>query len=213
MPHQNRLIGVEGLAARRRHDRAGDQVGDHPPDRADRQHAGDDQALVEGAHDVVGLAQADEEGADDRGDDADAADGQRQQHHVADIGLAAEEDRRQHHGGDGGHRIGLEQVGGHAGAVADVVAHVVGDGRGVAGVVLGDAGLDLAHHVAADVGALGEDAAAQTGEDRDQRGAEAQRHQAVDHVAAGRSPGPAARSARRSSPPRRSGRSPPPACR
>ena len=49
----------------------------------------------------------------------------------------------------------------------------------------GNAGLDLAHHVAADVGALGEDAAAETGEDRDQRGAEAQRHQAVDHLAAG----------------------------
>ena len=42
----------------------------------------------------------------------------------------------------------------------------------------GNAGLDLAHHVAADVGALGEDAAAETGEDRDQRGAEAQRDQA-----------------------------------
>jgi hypothetical protein len=45
--------------------------------------------------------------------------------------------------------------------------------------------IDLAHHVAAHVGALGEDAAAQTGEDGDQRGAEAQRHQRVDHVAAG----------------------------
>ena len=45
--------------------------------------------------------------------------------------------------------VGLEQVGGHAGAVADVVAHVVGDGGGVAGVVLGDARLDLADQVGA----------------------------------------------------------------
>ncbi len=93
---------------------------------------------------------------------------------------AGEEDRGQHHGGDGGHRIGLEQVGGHAGAVADVVADVVGDGRRVARIVFRNAGLDLADQVAADVGALGEDAAAETGEDRDQRGAEAERDQGVD---------------------------------
>ena len=100
---------------------------------------------------------------------------------VGDIGLVdAEEDRRQNHGGDRGHRVGLEQVGGHAGAVADVVADVVGDGGGVAGVILGNAGLDLAHHVAADVGALGEDAAAETGEDGDQRSAEAEGDHGVD---------------------------------
>ena len=95
-------------------------------------------------------------------------------------GDADEEDRRQHHGGDRGHRVGLEQVGRHAGAVADVVADVVGDGRGIARIVLRDAGLDLADQIAADVGALGEDAAAETGEDRDQRSAEAERHQRVD---------------------------------
>ena len=98
---------------------------------------------------------------------------------------AAEKDRRQHHGGHGGHRVGLEKVGRHAGAVADVVAHVVGDGGGIARIVLRDSGLDLADHVAADVGALGEDAAAQTGKDGDQRGAEAQRNQRINHVAAG----------------------------
>ena len=79
-----------------------------------------------------------------------------------------------------GHHIGLEQVGGHAGAVADIVADVVGDGRRVARIVLGNAGLDLADQIGADVGALGEDAAAETGEDRDQRGAEAERDQRVD---------------------------------
>ena len=91
-----------------------------------------------------------------------------------------EEDRRQHHGGDGRHRVGLEQVGRHAGAVADIVADVVGDGRRIARIVLRDAGLDLADEIAADVGALGEDAAAETGEDRDQRGAETERDQRVD---------------------------------
>ena len=96
---------------------------------------------------------------------------------------AGEEDRRQHHGGDDGHRIGLEQVGRHAGAVADIVADVVGDGGRIARIVFRNAGFDLADQIAADVGALGEDAAAETGEDRDQRGAEAERDQRVDHGA------------------------------
>ena len=79
----------------------------------------------------------------------------------------AEDDR-----GDQGDLVGLEQVGGHAGAVADVVAHVVGDGGRVAGVVLGDARLDLADQVGADVGGLGEDAAADPQEQGEQRATE-----------------------------------------
>ena len=67
----------------------------------------------------------------------------------------------------------LEEVGATAGAVADVVAHQVGDDRRVARVVLGDAGLDLADEVGADVGGLGVDAAAKLGEQRDEAGAEA----------------------------------------
>ncbi len=146
----------------------------------DRQQAGDDQALVERAHDRAVGAELDEEGADDRGDDAGAADGERIEHDGAEHRRAAEEDGAENHGGDDGHRVGLEQVGGHAGAVADIVADVVGDGRRVARVVLGNAGFDLADEIAADVGTLGEDAAAETREDRDQRSAEAERHQRVD---------------------------------
>ena len=61
----------------------------------------------------------------------------------------AEDDR-----GDEGDLVALEQVGRHAGAVADVVADVVGDGGRVAGIVLGDAGLDLADEIGADVSSL-----------------------------------------------------------
>ena len=149
----------------------------------DRQRARRDQALVERAHDRVVGAELDEERADDRGDDAGAADRERIEHQRGEIVLAGEEDRGEHHGRHDGHRIGLEQVGGHARAVADIVADVVGDGRRVARIVLGNAGLDLADEVGADVGALGEDAAAETGEDRDQRGAEAERDERVDHFA------------------------------
>jgi hypothetical protein len=60
------------------------------------------------------------------------------------------------------------------GDVTDVVADVVGDGGRVARVVLGDAGLDLADEVGADVGGLGVDAAADAGEQRDRGGAEAE---------------------------------------
>ena len=81
-------------------------------------------------------------------------------------GRDTEDDR-----GHQGHLVALEQVGGHPGAVADVVADVVGDRRRVAGVVLGDALLDLAHQVGADVGRLREDAAAHPHEQR-QRAAE-----------------------------------------
>ena len=96
---------------------------------------------------------------------------------------AVEEDRGEDHRRHHRHRIGLEQVGGHAGAIADIVADVVGDGRRIARIVLGDAGLDLADEIGADVRALGEDAAAETGEDRDERGAEAERDQRVDRGA------------------------------
>ena len=119
------------------------------------------------------VAQLGGEDADDRADDADGADDQRQQQALrAERGLA--EDQR----GDQGDGVGLEQVGGHAGAVADVVADVVGDGGGVARVVLGDAGLDLADEVGADVGGLGEDAAADTHEHGEQRATEAE---ALEH--------------------------------
>ncbi len=150
-------------------------VGDRR-ERGRRDHAGDDQALQERALDVVGV-RAHRERADDRGDDRHAAEHERIQRDLR--GLVEREHAQQDHG-DRGHRVGLEQVGRHAGAVADVVADVVGDRRRVARIVLGDAGLDLADEIGADVGRLGEDAAAEPGEHRDQRAAEAEADQRVD---------------------------------
>ena len=85
----------------------------------------------------------------------------------------------QHHG-DRGDRVRLEEVGRHAGAVADVVADVVRDHGRVARIVLGDAGLDLADEVGADVGGLRVDAAAEPREDGDQRAAEGEADEVVD---------------------------------
>ena len=117
----------------------------------------------------------DREHAGDRRDDADGAGGEREHEPERRIGADrvergdTEDDRR-----DERDLVALEQVGGHAGAVADVVADVVGDRGRVARVVLGDAGLDLADEVGADVGRLGEDAAADAEEQGEQRPAEAE---------------------------------------
>ena len=94
--------------------------------------------------------------------------------------LAGREGRAEQHHGDGRDGIRLEEVGGHAGAVADVVTHVVGDHGRVPRVVLGDPSLDLADEVGADVRGLREDAAAETREDRDERAAEREPDQVVD---------------------------------
>ena len=150
------------------------------PDTADREHTGRDQPLVERAHHIGGLAQGDEEGADDRGHDADRANGQRIGHQGR-AHVSGKEDRGQNHRGHHGHRIRLKQIGRHAGTVTDIVAHIVRDRGGIARVILGNAGFDLADHVPADIRTLGENAAAQTGEDGDQRGPEAQRDERVDH--------------------------------
>ena len=122
-----------------------------------------EHADVQRVDDRAALADAHDERADDRGEAGQAGQHQRQ----ADDGLRRRARRRelveQQHRRDERDRVGLEQVGRHAGVVADVVADVVGDHGRVARVVLGDAGLDLADQVGADVGALREDAAADAG--------------------------------------------------
>ena len=152
-------------------------VDERDEQRADeRQRAGDEEAAVDRLERVgLALLRLHGEDAEDRGDDADGASGEREDEAERRVGADrvergdTEDDR-----GDEGDLVALEQVGGHAGAVADVVADVVGDGRRVARVVLGDAGLDLADEVGADVGGLGEDAAADAQEQGEQRATEAE---------------------------------------
>ena len=68
----------------------------------------------------------------------------------------------------------LEQVGTAAGAVADVVANEVRHHAGITRVVLGDALLDLSDEVRTDVGGLRVDAAAELGEEGDERRSKAE---------------------------------------
>ena len=145
-----------------------------------RQASRPPQARVQGRHDLRARLGFHHRAADDGAKDGNGA----QQQRIDDgraAGLAHQQCAQQH-GGDQRHDIGFEQVGRHAGAVAHVVAHVVGDDGRVARIVLGDARLDLAHQVRAHVGALGEDAAAQPREDGNERGAKRQADQRFDQV-------------------------------
>ena len=60
------------------------------------------------------------------------------------------------------------------------VDDVVRDGGRITRIVFRNAGLNLADQIATDVSALGEDTAAKTGKNRDQRGAETERDNGVD---------------------------------
>ena len=150
----------------------------------DRQDSGGDQAFVQRPHDRIARPELDKVSSGDGRDDARRADRQRIEHGGIKHRLAGEENRGEHHGGDDRHRVGFEQISGHSGAIADIVADIIGDRRRIAGIVLGNAGFDLADEIGADIGALGENAAAETGEDRNQRCAETERDQRVDRLAA-----------------------------
>ena len=150
-----------------------EQQRDHGQDRRDP------VAAVEHVHRVLVFLAADEEDRDDRRQQPEGADDEREE----DPGLGVrpagvegdgEDADAEDHRADvlGGGR--LEQVGAAAGAVADVVADEVRDDARVARIVLGDALLDLADEVRADVRGLGVDAAAELGEERHERGAEAE---------------------------------------
>src|SRR6185369_10387058 len=98
----------------------------------------------------------DEIAADDGRQDRHAAQHQRVNGRPQRDYRLGDQQRTEHDGGDDGNGVGLEQIGRHAGAVADVVADVVGDHRRIARVVFGNAGFDFADEVGADVGTLGE---------------------------------------------------------
>ena len=161
---------------RRRH-AAHHQIGDEQESGC-RERGGNDQAAVERVHDLASGARLDAERADDRRQDREPA--QRERIRNRRDRVVLEQERAEQHGRDDRHRIGLEQVGCHPSAISHVVTDVVGDHRWVARIVFRYSRLDLANQVGADIGALGEDAAAQPREDRDQRAPEGQPDERLD---------------------------------
>jgi len=150
-----------------------DEHGGH--DEYGTDERGYEEAAVDGGHArSIGRSRGDGEDADDGGDHADGRDDQRQHQAEFPESRAAEDQGR-----DEDHGVGLEEVGCHSRAVAYVVADVVGDGRGVTGIVLGDVLLDLADEIGADVGGLREDAAADAHEHGQQGRTEAE---ALEHL-------------------------------
>jgi hypothetical protein len=118
------------------------------------------------------------EGTHDRADHADGADNEGEDDPQQ---VAGDVDQRQaqDQAGDDGNLVALEDIGCHAGAVANIVAHQVGDDGGVARVILGDVLLHLAHQVGAHIGSLGEDAASHSHEQRNEGAAEAEAEQGI----------------------------------
>ena len=141
-------------------------------------------AQVQGVLRVAPLPGAHQEGRGQRHEDAEAGQEHRQQDQIR-CELLAREGRRadsEDERADDGADVGLEQIGAHAGHVADVVAHVVGDHRRVARIVLRNTGFDLADEVGADIGGLRVDAAADACEQRDRRSAEGEARQYRHHL-------------------------------
>ena len=131
---------------------------------------------------VGALGAADKEGGDNGGENAAGGDNEGEDNALA----AGECDCAECHCRDDRADIALKEVSAHTGNVADIVADVIGDDSGVAGIVLGDTRLDLADKVCADVSSLGVDTAADTGKQRDGACAEGEAEQnaelADDHV-------------------------------
>ena len=173
--------------------------GDHAVPQAQSHADEDDRQTHQGAGRIDAAAQtaqqhflrcaflgADEEGANHADDQTGRGHQQREeltgQLHV--LGQAGAKGR-QRDGGDDRTGITLEKIGAHASHVADVVAHVVGDGRRIAGIILRDARFGLPHQVGADVGRLGVDAAADAGENGDRGAAEAEAGQGACRLGRG----------------------------
>ncbi len=109
----------------------------------------------------------DARGAPDRPDDSNGSNQEREDNAFVPEARVAQDHRR-----DDGHFVAFEDVGGHARAVADVVADVVRDRRCITRVVLGDARLNLADKIRPNVRRLRIDAAADPHEECEERSAE-----------------------------------------
>jgi hypothetical protein len=76
--------------------------------------------------------------------------------------------------------VSFKDIRGHSGAVPDVISDVVGDGGGIAGVILFEFRLDFAHEVSPDVSSFGVDAASETCKHADEGSAEGEASETVD---------------------------------
>ena len=123
-----------------------------------------------------GAADVDEQNSDDRAEHGNAAEHERINHRGL---ISAERERADQNRADQTDGIRFENVRGHAGAIADVIADVVRDGGRIARIVFLEALLDLADEIGADVGRFGVNAAAESREHADQTRAERETDETV----------------------------------
>ena len=134
----------------------------------------DERARTDRAHQHCGrFAAADvhEENSADRAEHRDAAKHER----INDRGrCVGERERANQNRADQTDGVRFENVSGHSGAIANVVAHVVRDRGRIARIIFLEIALDLADEIRADVGGLGVDSAAKSRENADQTRTECQ---------------------------------------
>ena len=139
-----------------------------------RQNGRRNRTAIEG---VLGIRffvfAADDKRAQNAENDADGGNDERQDD-GRELSLIRRPKRRaQNRRTDDGADVRFEQVGAHAGDVADVVADVIGDNGRIARIVFGDARFDFAHEVGAHVGGFRVNAAAHARKQCNRRCAEA----------------------------------------
>ena len=147
-------------------------------EEATRNDGGCPVAAVQDVHWILFVVAADEGHGHDRAQKAEGVHHEREEdprlwvrpaHAFCDlVGANAQDHRADVLGGSG-----FEEVGATAGAVADVVAHEVGDHACIARVILWDPLLNFADEVGANVSSLCIDTATELGEERNERCAEA----------------------------------------
>ena len=76
--------------------------------------------------------------------------------------------------------VGFKNIRSHSGAVAHIVADVIGDGGGIAGVIFFELGFDFAHEVGSHIGGFGIDSASEAGKNTDEGGTESEAGEAID---------------------------------
>ena len=143
----------------------------------DDEKSGNVRAHLERLVGVCAFLAAHEEGCDNGSKNAACRDDQREDN--GQIAELSDDDCAEGHCGDDSADIALKEVCAHARDVADVVADVICDNSGVAGVVLGDTGLDFSDEVCADVSGLGVNTAADTRKQSDRACAEGETEQNV----------------------------------
>ena len=103
--------------------------------------------------------------------------------HGFELHIPGESCRPERRRGEDRAAIAFIEVGAHAGHVAHIVAHVIGDGRRIARIVFGNTRFDFTYQVGAHIGRFRVNSAADTREQRLRRGThtESQHRRGNDH--------------------------------